>query len=251
MIRPALALPLLLALCACVAGPPPKRKSASAPTAASTRPTPARNSVQPATLTALNNAQRQINLAQQKLGSFTDADSLMREARAASARAEDARAQSLANEANTRAKLALDGYYVTASAQELQKLYSVTGLNDEQLGRLREAEVALVRGEGARAHGLLAALNKELSSEKKHQVKSGESLWSISARPEVYANGFLWPLIWEANKDTVPNPDQLAKGQTLRIRPNPTVDEVVRAVDYARNQAGRRVRIGTIEEEKP
>ena len=222
----------------------PPRAAAKPVAAAVSRPSPQ-------TVAALNAAQLKINQAKRLTGSYTDSDALMNEARPASARGDNLRAQELAREAQTRAELALDGYYITASAQELQQIYAITGLSDDQLARVREAEVALVRGDGSRAHALLVALNKELTTDKKHQVQSGDSLWSISARPEVYANGFLWPLIWEANKDKIKNPNLLYQGQSLRIKPNPTVDEVVKAVEYARQQMGTRVRIGEVKEESP
>jgi hypothetical protein len=47
----------------------------------------------------------------------------------------------------------------------------------------------------------------------------------------------------------LPNPDVVAAGQQLRIRPNPTIQEVVDAVDYARKQSQRsQTRVGEIKE---
>lgn len=204
----------------------------------------------PATMTALARARAKTAEAQRLISGFDGNRSLLAQAQDEAARGSYTRAQSLAQEAQSRAELAMDGYYVAASARELQRLYGVTGLSDGQLGKLRDAEVKLVRGEGARAYALLQQLGKELSTSRKHQVASGESLWTISARPEVYANGYLWPLIWDANRDRIKNPDVLQAGQTLRIRPNPTVDEVVQAVETARNRmAAARVRIGKIREQ--
>jgi nucleoid-associated protein YgaU len=236
MIRAWLVLPLLL-LDAC-----------SAPRALPDRAPPyqAPRATTPATQQALAAAESRVAEARRLIPGYPGSDAALEQARRAAALANNPRAQSLAREAQTRAELALDGYYVSASARELQELYSVTGLSDAQLGRLREAEVALVRGEGARAHGLLQALNRELKEDRSHRVRSGESLWTIAARPEVYANGFLWPLIWDANRDRIRDPDVLYAGQVLRIRPNPTVDEVVRAVETARSRIGSRVRIGEI-----
>lgn len=225
---------LLLTLCACAA--PPSQRATSAAPARAAAPT----------LAALAAAHAKVAEAKRLIPGFAESDVALAQAQSAAAQANNPRAQALAREALTRAGLALDGYYVSASAQELQKLYAVTGLSDVQLGRLREAEVTLVRGEGARAHLLLQRLNQELRSDRKHRVKSGESLWTISARPEVYANGFLWPLLWDANRDRIRDPNMLYQGQTLRIRQNPTVDEVVRAVEYARRQMRPKVRVGKI-----
>lgn len=238
-LSPALIL-LLLAACA----PAAPRPIENSPPAESRYPRAA-----PATLKLLEEAEAQVAATRKWVPNYTESDRTLRDAQRAASRAQNPRAQGLAREARDRAALALDGYYVTASAQELQKLFLVTGLSEKQLDLLREAEVLLVRGEAARAHALLQKINQETSKTRQHRVSAGESLWSISARPEVYANGFLWPLIWDANRDRIKDPSQLQAGQKLRIRPNPTVDEVVRAVEYARQQAGTRVRVGEITQE--
>ena len=201
-----------------------------------------------ATRAALNTAQAKVDEARRAIPEFTESDSLLKQARNAAADGDNPRAQWLAGEARSRAALALDGYYVTASARELQKLYSVTGLSDEQLAQQRAAEVALLRGDGAKAYAILRKLNKDISSDRKHTVAAGESLWSISARQDVYSNGLLWPLIWDANRDKIKDPNRLFKGQALKIRPNPTVDEVVKAVEYARDRLGPTLRIGEVKE---
>lgn len=238
VLRTALAL-ALLSLAACAA-PRPLAERPSPP-----KPAP-RASAE--TLRAISEAQAKVSAAKRVISGYVESDAALAEARSAAATADNPRAQTAAREAQSRAALALDGHYLAASAQRLQELYSVTGLSDAQMAQLRSAEVALVRGEGAQAYNILQKLTKDVKSDKKHQVRSGESLWSISARPEVYSNGFLWPLIWEANKDKIKDPNVLYKGQTLRIKPNPTVDEVVRAVEYARARLGARVRVGEVKE---
>jgi len=235
----------LCALAALVLGACSAPRSLSEP-ASFTAPTVRANGATGAALTA---AQARVAEARRLIPAYTASDAALSQARSAATAANNVRAQALAREAQTRAALALDGYYVSASARELQQLYTYTGLSDAQLDRLREAEVVLVRGEGARAHALLQQLGQELRSDKKHRVAGGESLWSIAAKPEIYANGFLWPLIWDANRDRIRDPNMLRQGQTLRIKQNPTVDEVVRAVETARSRMGAKVRIGKIREE--
>ncbi len=53
-----------------------------------------------------------------------------------------------------------------------------------------------------------------------HRVTDGESLYSIAAR--YYGKGSLWPKIFEANRDVLPNENSLSPGQRLVIPPAPT-----------------------------
>lgn len=243
MFRNACLLATFLVLGACATPRPvkPVRAPASPATANTAKPSPE-------ILSVLRLAQSKVDEAKKLLGNWAEADQLMATARAAANQGNNPRAQSLAQEARSRAEVALDGQYVTLSAQKLQELYSVTGLSDDQLARMRAAEVALLRGEGRSAYALLNTLSTEIKSDKNHAVKSGDSLWSISAKPEVYANPYLWPLIWDANKGKIKDPNMLHIGQVLKIKPNPTVDEVVQAVNFARSHLGPKVKIGPVQE---
>lgn len=51
-----------------------------------------------------------------------------------------------------------------------------------------------------------------------YTVVSGDSLWAIAARSDVYGSGDEWRKIYEANMDTVgPNPNLIYPGQELTI----------------------------------
>ncbi|TJY62336.1 LysM peptidoglycan-binding domain-containing protein [Sinimarinibacterium sp. CAU 1509] len=117
---------------------------------------------------------------------------------------------------------------------------------------MHTAEVALASRQGRRAYLLLSALTRELATAtQRYVVAAGDSLWIISGRPEVYGNPYLWPLIWQANLDSLSDPNQLRAGQRLKIRSNPTVAEVVQALDTAHQYAGTRVRIGEVQDASP
>jgi nucleoid-associated protein YgaU len=48
-----------------------------------------------------------------------------------------------------------------------------------------------------------------------HEVQKGETLWKIAQR--YYGDGSLYPKIFEANKDTLKDPNLIRIGQKLRI----------------------------------
>jgi hypothetical protein len=48
-------------------------------------------------------------------------------------------------------------------------------------------------------------------------VVKGDSLWKISAKSDIYADGFHWPLIYIANKDRIKDPDLIRPDWKLSI----------------------------------
>jgi nucleoid-associated protein YgaU len=50
-------------------------------------------------------------------------------------------------------------------------------------------------------------------------AKDRDCLWNIAKKPKVYDNAFLWPKIWQGNRDQIKNPDIIQPGQKLKIPP--------------------------------
>jgi len=48
-------------------------------------------------------------------------------------------------------------------------------------------------------------------------AKDRDCLWNISRKKEIYDNAWLWPKIWQGNRDQISNPDVIHKGQKLVI----------------------------------
>jgi nucleoid-associated protein YgaU len=76
------------------------------------------------------------------------------------------------------------------------------------------------------AQGRLDALRKTLESAQMMMTytvgtwaKDRDCLWNIAKKPKIYDNAFLWPKIWQGNKDKIKNPDVIKKGQVLNIPP--------------------------------
>jgi nucleoid-associated protein YgaU len=67
-----------------------------------------------------------------------------------------------------------------------------------------------------------------------YSVVEGETLWTISAQPQVYSDGLLWPLLYQANRDQIKNPRQIFPGQTLNIRRDMTQKDLDEARQKAR-----------------
>ena len=53
--------------------------------------------------------------------------------------------------------------------------------------------------------------------EKGLLIKHGDTLWDISAEPDIYGNAFLWPLLFRSNRDKILDPDLIYPKQELKI----------------------------------
>jgi len=57
-----------------------------------------------------------------------------------------------------------------------------------------------------------------------------DCLWNISKKSDIYDNPFLWPKIWQSNRDKIKNPDILKTGWELKIpAASPLTDEEAKA----------------------
>jgi len=65
-------------------------------------------------------------------------------------------------------------------------------------------------------------------------VRGGETLWTIAARREIYADALLWPAIYQSNRDQIKDPRQIYPGQKLSIPRNLTEIEKLEAQEKAR-----------------
>jgi nucleoid-associated protein YgaU len=130
----------------------------------------------------------------------------------------------------------------------LARLRSHTGLNSLQQARVDHVSRLIDERRIADALRIGRILEDDFETVyRPYQARAGETLWSIAAREDVYANAELWPLIWRANQDRVPRPEDLSTGTILRIRSHPTVGNVVEALNESRGLGGE-LRIGPIRE---
>lgn len=108
-----------------------------------------------------------------------------------------------------------------------------SGLSAAQLARLQAARRALAAGEVHRARQLARRLREEVAhAYRPYVVRPGDNLWKIAARPEVYGNPYLWPLILRANP-SLKNAQAVRPGMRLRIKRYPTADQIGAALAYA------------------
>ncbi|MGA9407726.1 MAG: hypothetical protein WBW71_11395 [Bacteroidota bacterium] len=69
----------------------------------------------------------------------------------------------------------------------------------------------------------LAKVKSVAESEQHYVVRSWskyrDCLWNISKKKKIYDNPFLWPKIWQANREQIKDPDIIRIGEHLKIPP--------------------------------
>ncbi|MDA3860928.1 MAG: LysM peptidoglycan-binding domain-containing protein [Melioribacteraceae bacterium] len=58
---------------------------------------------------------------------------------------------------------------------------------------------------------------EEANKEVSYTVVKGDYLWKIAKKDEFYGNGFAWPVIYNANRDQIKNPDLIYPKQEFKI----------------------------------
>lgn len=252
---------LCLTLCASCAGWGDRRAGQDrapefpAPAAATPR-TPSSDAGEASARQRLERAVALTAQTQALVPGWPGAESQLADSRRAIAQRDWTAARVAAEEALARADQAASDHYARLANEELARSYTYSGLDDTQLLQLRAAEEIMVTGNSRLAYGRLRMLNRQLEGRMKtYTVRSGDSLWVIAGKPEVYANSLLWPLVWQSNVAIIPDPDRLRRGQVLRLRPHPGVEEIAEAIDIARGKrpvvVGTTPSIGEIREAPP
>ena len=72
--------------------------------------------------------------------------------------------------------------------------------------------------------------------------KNRDCLWNISKKKDIYDNPFMWPKIWQGNRDQIKDPDIIHKGQRLKI---PTAGSLTDAEKKAEHRYFAKKRVGS------
>jgi len=95
---------------------------------------------------------------------------------------------------------------------------------DEMLG-LKVAKIPRFANRLATLKDNVASLVRTLGShvaEAKTYIvgtwsKNHDCLWNIAKKPDIYANAWMWPKIWQGNREQIKNPDIIHPKQKLKI----------------------------------
>ncbi len=115
---------------------------------------------------------------------------------------------------------------------ELQRMSDAELLNhrDEiermntRLGEMSKSKIAMIPRYGQRVQSLhekVTALMGSISKEKSYTVgtwaRNRDCLWNIARKKDIYANPWMWPKIWQGNRDKIKDPDVIKPKWVLKI----------------------------------
>ena len=195
---------------------------------------------------AINSA-KLANAKAKKLGyEWRDTAKIIKAAEAAAAAGDYAEAIRLANKARAQAEDAIKQYTLEEARYKFLQmsnnpLLGSGALTDEQSAAIEDA---LRRGDAAEAMRLMQAATA--GSVSNYTVASGDSLWAISGKGEVYGNPYYWPIIYKANSGKIADADLIHPGQLLEITRSGTSSDAAAAVQHAKTRGAWSV--GPVEE---
>ena len=115
-----------------------------------------------------------------------------------------------------------EGTQVNADEQNEDYLALAESLWQQGVNARNEAQFDLANDYFRRAQAYIDLYESNAVSQTYtvvYREVATDCLWRISERPEIFANPFLWPKIWRANRRIIQNPDLIYPGQILAIPP--------------------------------
>ena len=95
---------------------------------------------------------------------------------------------------------------------------------NSRLGDMAKSKITLIPRYGNRLRSLqdrVAALMKSLEKEKTYTVgtwsRNRDCLWNIARKKDIYDNAWMWPKIWQGNRDKIKDPDLIKPKWVLKI----------------------------------
>ena len=104
--------------------------------------------------------------------------------------------------------------------EELQRRRGELKEAGAMLGELRMSKISALPEMAAkidRAQRLLDELWMRAPDSITYEVVTGDHLWGISSKTEVYDDPYMWPRLYRANRDQIKDPDMIYPNQVLNV----------------------------------
>jgi nucleoid-associated protein YgaU len=132
---------------------------------------------------------------------------------------------------------------------------------DARIKEMAASKITLIPRYGDRVKALqdkITGLLNSIQKEKTYTVgtwgRDRDCLWNIAKKKDIYANAWMWPKIWQGNRDMIKDPDVIKPKWVLKI---PDAKELSKEEKSAANRYYRQkvaaapVETKPVEEKKP
>ncbi|MDI6779860.1 MAG: LysM peptidoglycan-binding domain-containing protein [Bacteroidota bacterium] len=116
------------------------------------------------------------------------------------------------------------GELMRLSDEELLKYKDEVEKMNARVNEMAKHKMAIIPSVGNRIKKLqenIASLMLTLGKSKTYTVgtwaKDRDCLWNIAKKKDIYNNAWLWPKIWQGNRDKIKNPDVIKPKWVLKI----------------------------------
>jgi nucleoid-associated protein YgaU len=131
-----------------------------------------------------------------------------------------------AQQALTRAEALLEGTAILLDQ----------GNTEQVLSQLRMVESDCLAAQELSTEARLLATSRLPAQPEQYRVRRGDTLWSISGQAQIYLNPLMWPILYKANRQHVPDPDRIFPQQFLAIPRHLSQEEISLAIQRARTR---------------
>ncbi len=167
---------------------------------------------------------------------------------------ESEQAERMADDITDRLHQRINQYYMDKAKPLIEEAGLMRhAMDTDQTARLSDVEKAYQLNQGKTAYEGVSSLIEDVNKIKEtntptppkksaaitpnvslYTVATGDTLWDIAARPDIYGNASYWPLIYAANRTEIEDADLIPAGQILTIDRAPTAQAILDAVAHAR-----------------
>jgi nucleoid-associated protein YgaU len=110
------------------------------------------------------------------------------------------------------------------------------GYAEQAMAQLRLLETDCLTAQELSTEARLLAGGRRPAQPDQYRVVRGDTLWSIAGKPTIYRNSLMWPIIYKANQQQIPDPDRIFPQQLLAIPRYLSPEEIALAIQRARTR---------------
>jgi nucleoid-associated protein YgaU len=126
------------------------------------------------------------------------------------------------------------------AAHERAAILLDQGQTEQAVSELRLLESDCLSAQELSTEARLLSVSRIPEQPEQYRVRRGDTLWSISGQEVIYRNSLLWPILYQANRQQLRDPDLIFPQQILAVPRHLSQEEMSTAIRRARTRGGWR-----------